>query len=165
MIIVKNHDVYVDFGQYLGSNWHCLRNGRRRKVSASVTAERKNVWSRTASSRRLFHQNRHVRFVVSDVKQGHKSQGQGHSHMLPQHCQCQTTHNVWINIIFTKLSSTRNLLTMANSDWTVTQWWAIIVKPNSYMLLLIYCSFTASAKEGQSKHLTREAKTKAKTKA
>ena len=35
---------------------------------------------------------------------------------------------------------------MANSDWTVTQWWAIIVKPNSYMLLLMYCSFTASAK-------------------
>jgi len=33
------------------------------------------------------------------------------------------------------------------------------------MLLLIYCSFTASAKEGQSKHLTRKAKTKAKTKA
>jgi len=34
---------------------------------------------------------------------------QGHSHMLPQHWHCQTTHNVYINIYEALNSSTRNL--------------------------------------------------------
>jgi len=37
-------------------------------------------------------------------------------------------------------------LTVVNSHWTATQWWTVIVKRNGWMLLLMYRSFTASAK-------------------
>jgi len=51
-----------------------------------VTLDRPLYWRRAA---RVL-----PAMIISDVNKATiKCQGQGHSDMLPQHCQCQTTHN------------------------------------------------------------------------